>query len=109
VPGLDGSLSTTLNIVVLLTILTLAPSILILCTCFTRMVIVFGLLRQALGTQSLPPGQVIVGLSLFLTFVVMAPSMERMYDEGIRKDSKDIGFNLAPNLTGSLSDVRSWG
>jgi flagellar biosynthetic protein FliP len=84
VPGLDGSLSTTLNIVVLLTILTLAPSILILCTCFTRMVIVFGLLRQALGTQSLPPGQVIVGLSLFLTFVVMAPTMERMYGEGIK-------------------------
>ena len=69
VPGMDGELSTTLNILVLLTVLSLAPSILILCTCFTRIVIVLGLLRQALGTQSLPPSQVIVGLSLFITLI----------------------------------------
>ena len=76
VPGLDGQLSSTLNILVLLTILALAPSILLLCTCFTRIVIVLGLLRQALGTQGLPPTQVIIGLSLFITFVVMAPTLE---------------------------------
>jgi flagellar biosynthetic protein FliP len=76
-------LSTALNIVLLLTVMSLAPAVLILCTCFTRMVIVLGLLRQALGTQNLPPGQVIVGLALFITFVVMAPTAERMYDEGI--------------------------
>jgi len=84
VPGLEGGLSTSLNILLLLTVLSLVPSILILCTCFTRMVIVLGLLRQALGTQGMPPGQVIIGLSLFLTVVVMAPTVQRMYDEGIR-------------------------
>ncbi|MHC5112903.1 MAG: flagellar type III secretion system pore protein FliP [Planctomycetota bacterium] len=84
VPGLEGGLSTSLNILLLLTVLSLVPSILILCTCFTRMVIVLGLLRQALGTQGMPPGQVIIGLSLFLTFVVMAPTVQRMYDDGIR-------------------------
>jgi flagellar biosynthetic protein FliP len=83
VPGYAGGLSTSLNILVLLTVLTLAPAILVLCTCFTRIVIVLGLLRQALGTQSLPPGQVIVGLSLLLTFVVMAPTAARVYEEGI--------------------------
>ncbi len=84
VPGLDGQLSSTLNILVLLTILALAPSILLLCTCFTRIVIVLGLLRQALGTQGLPPTQVIIGLSLFITFVVMAPTLNAMYSNGIK-------------------------
>jgi flagellar biosynthetic protein FliP len=83
-PGVDGGLSSALNILLLLTVLTLAPSILVLCTCFTRIAIVLGLLRQALGTQGLPPSQVIVGLSLFITFAVMAPTVERMYEEGIR-------------------------
>lgn len=83
-PGFDGGLSASLNIIILLTVLSLAPSLLILCTCFTRMVIVLGLLRQALGTQGLPPSQILVGLSLFITFVVMAPTLERMYQEGVR-------------------------
>jgi flagellar biosynthetic protein FliP len=84
IPGADGGLSASLNIILLLTVLSLAPSVLILCTCFTRMVIVLGLLRQALGTQGLPPSQVIIGLSLFLTLAVMAPTLSRMYEEGIR-------------------------
>src|SRR5688572_26446064 len=71
-PGMsEGGLSSALNIVLLLTVLSLAPALLVLCTCFTRMIIVLGLLRQALGTQTLPPSQVIVGLSLFITMVVM--------------------------------------
>ena len=81
--GGDKPLSTALNIMLLLTVMSLAPAVLILCTCFTRMVIVLGLLRQALGTQNLPPGQVIVGLALFITFVVMAPTVERMYEDGV--------------------------
>ena len=84
VPGVEGGLSASLNILLLLTVLSLAPALMILCTCFTRMVIVLGLLRQALGTQGLPPSQVIVGLSLFITFAVMAPTMQRVYSEGIR-------------------------
>ncbi len=83
-PGYEGRLSGPLNILLLLTVLSLAPALLVLATCFTRIVIVLGLLRQALGTQGLPPGQVIVGLSLFVTFVVMAPTFQRMYDDGIR-------------------------
>ncbi len=63
----------TLQIVILLTILALAPSILVLMTSFTRIVIVLHFLRQALGTQQMPPSQVIVGLSLFLTFFIMRP------------------------------------
>jgi flagellar biosynthetic protein FliP len=84
VPGFDGGLSGPLNVLLLLTVLSLAPAILVLCTCFTRIVITLGLLRQALGAQGLPPGQVIVGLSLLVTMVVMAPTAERMYSEGIR-------------------------
>ena len=68
----------------LLTVLTLAPAILILCTSFTRFVVVLGLLRQAIGTQGLPPSQVVVGLSLFLTFVAMSPTLEAMWSDGIR-------------------------
>lgn len=76
-------LSTALNIILLLTVLALAPAILVLCTCFTRIVIVLSLLRQALGTQAVPPSQVIVGLSLFVTAVIMAPTAQRMYERGI--------------------------
>lgn len=84
IPGNSSGLSTELNILLLLTVLSLVPALLILCTCFTRMVIVLGLLRQALGTQGLPPSQVIIGLSLFITMVVMAPTVERMYQQGLR-------------------------
>ncbi|MDZ4755850.1 MAG: flagellar type III secretion system pore protein FliP [Phycisphaerae bacterium] len=84
VPGMQGSgLSAQLNIIMLLTVLTLAPGLLILCTCFTRIVIVLSLLRQAIGTQGLPPSQVIVGLSMFLSAVVMGPTCERMWSEGL--------------------------
>jgi flagellar biosynthesis protein FliP len=84
VPALGGDLSAPLNILLLLTVLTLAPAILILCTCFTRVIIVLSLLRQALGTNTLPPSQVIVGLSLFVTIVAMAPTATRMYEDGLR-------------------------
>ena len=93
--GIDGGLSSALNILLLLTVLSLVPALLILCTCFTRIVIVLGLLRQALGTQGLPPSQVIVGLSLFVTFVVMAPTATRTWQEGIR-----------PYADGEIKDYR---
>lgn len=62
-----------IKIILMMTILTLAPAIIILMTSFTRIVIVFAFLRQALGTQQMPPNQLLVGLSLFLTFFVMSP------------------------------------
>lgn len=93
VPGFEGGLSSALNILILLTVLTVAPAILILCTSFTRMVVVLGLLRQALGTQTLPPSQVIVGLSVLLTAVAMGGTFERMWSEGLgpyaRGEQKD--------------------
>ncbi len=73
----------TLQILTIMTVLALAPSILILTTCFTRIMVVLAMLRQAMGTQQLPPGQVISGLSLFLTFMVMAPTWQRVHREAL--------------------------
>ena len=69
----SGDMNVILQIFVLMTVLSLAPSILIMLTSFTRIAIVFSLLRQAIGTQQLPPNQVLVGLALFLTFFIMTP------------------------------------
>lgn len=77
-------LSSTLRLMFVLTVLSLAPSILMMTTCFIRFVIVFGLLRQALGTQQLPPNQVVVSLCLFLTFFVMAPVWQKAYEAGVQ-------------------------
>lgn len=71
--GEPGELSVVLQIFLLMTVLSLAPSILIMLTCFTRIAIVLSLMRQAIGTQQLPPNQIIIGLALFLTFYVMSP------------------------------------
>jgi flagellar biosynthetic protein FliP len=79
-----GGLSSTINLMVLLTVLSLAPSILIMTTCFIRFIIVTSLLRQALGTQQLPPNQVLLALCMFLTFMVMSPVWQKSYDEGIK-------------------------
>lgn len=76
--------SAAMQIIVLLTVLSLAPSILLMMTSFTRIIIVLSLLRQALGTQQLPPNQVLIGLSLFMTFLVMAPTYQRINDEALR-------------------------
>ena len=65
--------ATVLQVVLLLTVLTLAPAILIMMTSFTRLLVVLHFLRQAMGTQSMPPNQIIIGLALFLTFFVMTP------------------------------------
>jgi len=93
-PGANEGLSTSLSILLLLTVLTLVPAILVMCTSFTRIVVVLALLRQALGTQSLPPTQVIVGLSLFLTFLVMAPTLERLNAEVLQPmQDPDIEMN----------------
>jgi flagellar biosynthetic protein FliP len=75
--------SATLQIVVVLTVLTLVPSILVLMTSFTRVMIVLALLRQAMATPQLPPGQVLLGLSLFITLVVMAPTFDRVYTDAV--------------------------
>ena len=69
----EGSLAATLQILLVLTVITLAPSILIMLTAFTRIIIVLHFIRSALGTQTTPPNQVLIGLALFLTFYYMSP------------------------------------
>jgi len=76
--------STALQVLFLLTILSVAPAILLMTTCFTRIVIVLGFVRQAMGTQNMPPTQIILGLSLFLSFYVMSPTLNRINDEALQ-------------------------
>jgi len=78
-----SGLTPTLKVMLLLSLLSVAPAVLIMTTSFVRFVIVFGLLRQALGTQQLPPNQVITSLSVFLTLFVMLPVWQQAWDEGI--------------------------
>jgi flagellar biosynthetic protein FliP len=75
--------ATVLELLILLTVLSLAPALLVLTTAFTRIVIVLSFVSRALSTQNLPPGQVIVGLSLILTFLVMQPTFSEMKDEAL--------------------------
>src|SRR5688572_1613145 len=76
--------SSAMQIIILLTVLSLAPAILIMMTSFTRIIIVLSLLRQALGTQQLPPNQVLIGLSMFMTFLVMGPTWQRVNSEALQ-------------------------
>ena len=91
---------TTIQVILLLTILTLAPSILILMTSFTRIVIVLSFLRSALGTNQMPPNQVMVGLALFLTFFIMSPTLATINDTALQpylanEISQDVAYDNA--------------
>jgi flagellar biosynthetic protein FliP len=94
--GEDGetTYSLSLQILALMTVLTILPSLLLGATAFTRIIIVLSILRQALGTQQTPPNQVLLSIALFLTFYVMAPTFEEIYDD-----------SLTPYLAGDLSPV----
>ena len=76
--------SVVLQIFLLMTVLSLAPSLLIMLTSFTRIVMVLSLLRQAMGTQSMPPGQVVTGLSLFLTLFIMSPVLSSINQDALQ-------------------------
>jgi flagellar biosynthetic protein FliP len=76
-------LSSTLQVMLLLTVISLAPAVLLMTTCFVRIIVVLGLLRQALGTQQLPPSQVITSIALFMTLLVMSPVWKKVYDDAI--------------------------
>jgi flagellar biosynthetic protein FliP len=96
-----------IKIVLVMTVLTLAPAILIMMTSFTRLIIVFSFLRQALGVQQMPPNQLLVGLSLFLTLFIMGPAFTEMNTKGIQpyiagKISQDQA------LTETLGPVRKF-
>ncbi|WP_201713800.1 flagellar type III secretion system pore protein FliP [Rossellomorea arthrocnemi] len=77
------NVSTSVKLLLLFTVLSLAPSILILMTSFTRIMIVLSFVRTSLATQQMPPNQVLIGLSLFLTFFIMAPTFQEVNDEAL--------------------------
>jgi flagellar biosynthetic protein FliP len=79
-----GSVSAPLQIVLVLTLLSFLPAALVIMTCFTRIVIVFHFLRQALGTGEMPPNQVIIGLTVFLTMFVMAPVADQINERAVQ-------------------------
>lgn len=88
-----------LEIILLLTILALAPAILVLMTPFTRLVVVFHFLRQAMGTQTSPPNQVIVGLALFMTFFIIRPVGLEIYNTSLNPYlERDISFDTAVEM-----------
>ena len=83
--GEDGELTQrVIQLIIIMTVLSLAPSILIMTTSFVRIVVVLSLLRTALGLQQSPPNAVIISLSLFLTAFVMAPVFQDSYDRGVK-------------------------
>ncbi|MCF3942420.1 flagellar type III secretion system pore protein FliP [Oceanobacillus alkalisoli] len=77
------NISTSVRLILLLTIFSLAPGILILMTSFTRIVIVLSFVRTSLATQQMPPNQVLIGLALFLSFFIMAPTFQEVYDDAL--------------------------
>ncbi|MEG3112244.1 MULTISPECIES: flagellar type III secretion system pore protein FliP [unclassified Pantoea] len=90
-PLANGGQSWSLPVqtLVFITALTFIPAVLLMMTSFTRIIIVFGLLRNALGTPSAPPNQVLLGLSLFLTFFIMAPTFDKIYQDAYLPFSQD--------------------
>lgn len=85
--GQDASGSATariFNVIMLITVLSIAPSILVMMTSFTRLVVVFSITRNALATNSTPPNTVIISLALFLTMFIMAPTFEKSWEQGIK-------------------------
>ncbi|PCI32194.1 MAG: flagellar biosynthetic protein FliP [Alphaproteobacteria bacterium] len=97
--GEEGSLSGRIvQLLMLMTVLSLAPAIIIVVTSFTRIVIVFSLLRSAMGTQQTPPNVVLISLALFMTSFIMAPTLKEAYDSGIapliaEQISEEVAFD----------------
>lgn len=99
-PESPQELVSSLNVLLILTILFLAPSLVLVMTTFTRFVIVFGFLRQALGTQQVPPTQLLVTLALILTIFVMEPVATKAYEQGIKPyTNEEITYDEALERT----------
>ena len=102
-----GKVSVVLQIFLLMTVLSLAPSILVMVTCFTRIAIVLSLLRQAIGAAQLPPTQIIIGLSLFLTVFVMTPVWQTVHQQAL-KPYLDNQLNATEALKRATGPVRDF-
>jgi flagellar biosynthesis protein FliP len=95
--------STTIQVLLILTVLSIAPSILIMMTSFTRIIIILSFLRNALGTQQMPPNQVLIGLALFLTLFIMAPIGAKLNDEAYKPLSNgQIKTEVALDRAGNI-------
>ncbi|MDY6941631.1 MAG: flagellar type III secretion system pore protein FliP [Pseudomonadota bacterium] len=107
--GDDGGQNVTLSIQILalMTALTLLPALLLMMTGFTRIIIVLALLRQALGTPQTPPNQVLLGLALFLTFFIMTPVWQQVYSDGV-EPYLDEEVAAADALTAGMAPVREF-
>ncbi len=99
--------STPLQIIVMLTLLSFIPAILISMTCFTRLIVVFHFLRQAIGTQETPNNQILLGLSLFITLFVMSPTLKQVYEEAY-KPMSDGAITQAEALEKGLVPLRAY-
>ncbi|CAM5318382.1 flagellar type III secretion system pore protein FliP [Thauera mechernichensis] len=89
-PGGGTTYSLTIQTLLLMTLLSFIPAMVLMMTSFTRIIIVFSLLRQAMGTQTAPPNQVLLGLALFLTFFIMSPVAERVYTDAYLPMSEGV-------------------
>ena len=99
--------TTTVEIILLLTVLTLVPSILVLMTAFTRIVIVLSFTRNAMGTQQTPPNQVVIGLALFLTFMVMAPVFNEILTEAWEPYQREE-ISISEAMEGTVRPLRQF-
>lgn len=99
----NSEVATSIQLLLLLTVLSLAPSILIMLTSFTRTIIVLSFIRNALGTQQMPPNQVLIGLALFLTLFIMTPIGQEMNDKVIQPfNNEEIGQQVAFDEASSI-------
>jgi len=95
------------NIILLITVLSIAPSILVMMTSFTRIIVVFSITRSALATNSTPPNMVLLSLALFLTMFVMAPTFEKAWDEGI-KPMYEEKLEIAEGLEKAAATIKEF-
>jgi flagellar biosynthetic protein FliP len=95
--GLTENPSTSVTVIIAMTLLSLAPAILLTCTCFTKILVVLGLTRNALGLQQTPPNQVLAGLALFLSLFIMAPVLSAINSQGVQ-----------PYLHGTKTSAQAW-
>jgi flagellar biosynthetic protein FliP len=102
-----GQLGTGLQVLILLTILSLAPSILIMLTSFTRILIVLSFVRRALGTQQEPSNQILIGLALFITFFTMSPVFDQIYQQSV-KPFIDRDMNYVEAYNNAITPIREF-
>lgn len=99
-PDTPKQLVNSLNVLILLTLLAMAPSLIFIMTSFLRLIVVFSFLRQAMGTQQMPPANVLISLALILTFFIMEPVAKQSYNQGIKPYLEEkIGYEEAFELS----------